>query len=137
MRVENAVKLLDIYIANAWSIFHAGFGCDRAESAMFSAIDLLGEEDGLRAEFLVRAQTTMSTVDGWGTEAGATPLELIELAIHELRWPEFNPLIETRRSLFPLDIRHLDLLAAFDRDWTDREYYRRYRSHREEGRCVR
>jgi len=128
-----AVKLLDIYIENAVRIFRGGFGCDRAENAMFATVELLREEKSLRPEFLRRVGITLTKADVWETGSNGVPLELVELAIHELRWPEFRQLIEVRRSLFPLDSRHLSLLAAFDRDWIDRDYYQRYRTRGEEG----
>jgi hypothetical protein len=126
MQHDYAVKLLDIYVGNAWQIFNAGFGCDRAEAAMFAVIDLLREFEELRPDFLQRVSLTSGKVDCWGTEPGAVPRELIELAIHELRWPEFLQLIEHRRLSFKHDRSHIALLEAFEANWPDREYYQRY-----------
>jgi hypothetical protein len=128
MEKKYALRLLDIYIENAVRIFDGGFGCDRAENAMFAAVDLLREDESLRPDFLSRVSDTLSKADVWRTDSDTMPLELIELAIHDLRWPEFHQLIKTRRSLFPLDTKHFSLTAAFDPDWCGREYYQRYRN---------
>ncbi|TWF49771.1 hypothetical protein [Neorhizobium alkalisoli] len=133
MEDNDAVKLLDIYIENAVRIFGGGFGCDRAENEMFATVDLLREKESLRPEFLRRVSATLTRADVWETGSGDVPLELVELAIHELRWPEFRQLIELRRSLFPLDTKHLSLVGAFDPDWIDREYYQRYRTRDQEA----
>ena len=126
MDTQYARKLLDIYIENTWRIFHGRFGCDRAETAMFAAIDFVREEEGLRPYFLQRVRETLSDSDGWGAGAGGMPRELILLAIHELRWPEFHQLIEMRRAQFPHDLLFHSLLAAFEPDWEDREFYQHY-----------
>jgi len=127
--VENqyARKLLDIYIESVWRILHGRFGCDRAETAMFAAIDFVREEEGLRSYFLQRVREALSDSDGLGgAGADGMPRELVLLAIHELRWPEFHDLIEMRRSQFPRDLFFHSLLAAFKPDWEDREFYQRY-----------
>ncbi|WP_313200384.1 hypothetical protein [Rhizobium sp.] len=128
MEKKYALRLLDIYIENAVRIFDGGFGCDRAENAMFAAVDLLREYESLGPDFLSRVRDTLSKADVWRTDSGTMPLELIELAIHDLRWPEFQQLIETRRSMFPLDTKHISLKAAFDPNWCGREYFQRYRN---------
>lgn len=85
MENKYALRLLDIYIENAVRIFDGGFGCDRAENAMFAVVDLLRDDESLRPDFLSRVSDTLSQADVWRTDSGTMPLELIELAIHDLR----------------------------------------------------
>ncbi|KQT01811.1 hypothetical protein ASG50_19170 [Rhizobium sp. Leaf386] len=127
MEHSYAVKLLDIYIANAWRIFDANFGNNRAESAIFAVVDLLHERADLKEEFLRLAKATLSEQEGFWTARAPVPLELLEVAVHELQWQEFHQIIETRRRLFPFDTKYKRLVDAFNPAWEDREYYQRYR----------
>jgi hypothetical protein len=129
-QIEHAQKLLDIYISNAKSILDANFGVDRAESALFDVIYTLQENVMLRQYFLERVKNTLSRADCW---FGEIPTELIELAVHELKWPEFLELSKKRID----DFWHGDvtfaigdvagrMLAAYNDDWEDRDFYQHY-----------
>ena len=110
-----------------------GFGVDRAESSFFDVVDLLREEESLKAHFLERVRTMLEKRDAGSLEPGSVPKELIQLVAHELRWREIESLSRRRVDLFfhgdPLlavgDIA-CGISAAFDDDWEDREFYRRY-----------
>ena len=133
MDAEWSRKLLEILIDNASRILEAKFGVDRAETTFFDIIDLLREDPLLKEDFLARVRTTLERHDSWGMEEGSVPRELIELAAHELRWPEFRELAEGRlQGIFRGDsvLARSDMVhsipAAFDDDWEDRMFYRRY-----------
>lgn len=133
MDPEAARILLNILIENAARILRAYFGVDRAEGAFFEVIDLLREERVLKGYFLERVDQTLAQRDKSGLGEGSVPRELIELAAHELRWPEFKELAEKRlhrffhgdRSLAASDTAD-SISAAFDDSWEDREFYKRY-----------
>jgi hypothetical protein len=59
-------------------------------------IELLREEPKLKPFFLNLVQTTLADRCPSGTGDGQVPRELIELAAHELRWPEFVALASER-----------------------------------------
>jgi hypothetical protein len=133
MDAEYSRALLDILIENASRILLARFGLDRAEATFFDIIDLLREDPSLKEDFLARVRTTLERRHPWGSDEGSVPRELIELAAHELRWPEFKELAEARlRDIFKGDssLASSDMVrsipAAYDDDWEDREFYRRY-----------
>jgi hypothetical protein len=122
MDLEYSKKLIDILIDNASRILNAHFGVDRAESTFIDIIDLLREDQSLedqplKAYFLAKVRKTLEGPDPYGLDEGSVPMELIQLAVHELRWPEFRALSQKRR-----------ILEAYDDHWMNREFYRRYRA---------
>jgi hypothetical protein len=133
-QIEYAKKLLGIYIDNVKSILDADFGVAHAESAMFDVIYTLQANGMLKQYFLERVKDTLARVDCW---FGEIPTELIELAVHELRWPEFLELSKKRIN----DFWHGDavfamgdvagrMLEAYNDDWEGREFYPHYTHYR-------
>ncbi|MEO6395189.1 MAG: hypothetical protein ABIO40_04695 [Devosia sp.] len=133
MDVESLRKLLVILIDNASRILRAQFGVDRAETTFFDIIELLREEPALRHDFLALVENTLERHDPSGLGQGYVPRELTELAVHELRWPEFQKLAEARiqrvfggdAALAISDVAS-SISEAYRNDWEDREFYRRY-----------
>ncbi len=133
MHVDSSRKLLVILIDNSSRILQAGFGVDRAESSFFDVIDLLREDHSLKSDFLKAVRTTLERRDPSGLEEGSVPRELIELATHELRWPELGELAGVRlKDLFGGDtaLARSDMVhsipKAYADDWADREFYLHY-----------
>lgn len=137
MEPHCAVQLLGILIDNARRILDGGFGVDRAEHAFFQVIDFVDEEPVLRPGFLDLVQRTLRDRSPSGLDEGQVPRELIELAAHELRWPEFRILAEERRERFFGGSRSFaasdpaeSILKALEDDWEDRDFYTRYGNQR-------
>jgi hypothetical protein len=135
MHVDCAKKLLEIYIENSIRILDSKFGVDRAESTMFDAIDLLRSYDELKPFFLRKVADSFSVRGHAFFDYDALPEELIELAAHELRWPEFLELADERiknifhgdKSLAMGDIA-TSIRDAYCDDWEDKMFYKRYMS---------
>ncbi|MBK1654276.1 hypothetical protein [Allochromatium vinosum] len=129
-----ARKLLDILIDNGTQILRAGFGLNWAEASFFDVIRLLREESSLKGYFLDRVGTTFATPEPGRLDSGTVPSELIELVAHELRWSELQVMAQRRiadvfggdAALAIGDFAH-SLVAAYEDDWRDREFYLRYR----------
>ena len=133
MEHQASIRLLDILIENGRRILLAYFGVDRAEATFFDVVALLREQPDLRAAFLERVQRTLQSRDPSGLGIGMVPREQIELAAHELRWPEFETLADERLHLFFHGDRELavsdparSIINAFQDSWEDREFYRTY-----------
>jgi hypothetical protein len=135
VHTDRAKELLRILIENSVRILEAGFGLAQVESNFFDVVELVRHNPILRSEFLAHAAATFSAKDPGLLQSGAAPRELIELMAHEMRWPELRELAEDRiervfggdRSLMVGDISE-SLLAAFQPDWGDREFYKSYHS---------
>lgn len=133
MNIEFARTLLDILVENALRVLRAGFGVNWAESVFFDILDLLRAQPALKAYFLEQVKATLSLPDPGRLDAGMLPRELIELASHELRWEELRQIANDRiRDVFGgdstaavSDVAHA-MLEAFEPDWPDREFYKRY-----------
>lgn len=127
--LEHAENLLIILIENCRRILSANFGVDRAEAAMFEVVDLVREHPGLRQLLLAKVKSALAKDLGAENSPDEIPSELIELAAHEFRWPEFVTLASDRVARFPnawCDTGRRIADAMVD-GWEDREFYRRYR----------
>ncbi len=133
MNVEFARALLDILLENALRILRAGFGVNQVESVFFEILDLLRTHLDLKTYFLEKVAVTLALPDSGGLEVGLIPRELIELAAHELQWEELRQLAYKRvhdvfrgdSELAVSDVSQA-ILEAFNADWPDREFYKRY-----------
>lgn len=133
MDTEYAQKLLEILVENSARILSAGFGVDRAEGSFFEVISLLREEPSLKTGFLAMVERSLEERSPSGLHEGGVPRELVELAAHELRWPELRELAAARvhrffggsESLAISDVSH-SIGEAYRDDWEDREFYQRY-----------
>ncbi|PZQ57039.1 MAG: hypothetical protein DI555_02650 [Novosphingobium pentaromativorans] len=120
-----------IFIENCRRILSANYGVDRAEAAMFDVVDLVREHPGLRQVLLTKVRNTLAKDDGSGYLPDEIPSELIELAAHEFRWPEFETLASDRVARFPhawCDIGR-GIADAMADGWEDREFFRRYKTN--------
>lgn len=133
MDTKAAQELLKILVENSARILRANYGVDRAEASLFAVIDLLRERQDMKGEFLMMLQNTLHKRDPCGLGKDDVPRELIELATHELRWPEFRALAEMRiQNVFGGDSMLTNgdvaqgIIKAYDNDWEDREFYGRY-----------
>jgi hypothetical protein len=135
MDLGSAKRLLSILIENSVRILAADFGVDRAEPNFFQIVDLVREHPALKEVLLSHIAATLKEPHDAILRSDLPPRELIELLVHEFRWPEFDSMRERRLAeLFSGDAR----LAAGDMyhhiadaqrdDWPDRDLYARYRS---------
>lgn len=130
---ESSKELFEILVDNSKRVLRAGFGLNQVESTFFDIIELLQNNSSLKEDFLASARISMEARDPGVLDAGILPKELIELVAHEMRWTEIRSLAEMRlqsmfsgkRELAAGDIA-LSVMDAFDDDWPDREFYRRY-----------
>jgi hypothetical protein len=137
MDFSAAEQLLTIYIENARRVLAAHYGVDRAERSFFDVIELLREEPKLSSPFLQAVRDSFIKHDPRSLDNGV-PRELVELATHELRWPEFGEIARER-----IEVRYrgdqaraasdpaMSVLAAYDPAWEDREFYRNYQNERD------
>lgn len=133
MELCAAQTLIAIYIDNARRILRAQFGVDRAERSFFDVIELLREEPNLAPFFIQAVRDSFINRNPRSLDEEVVPRELIEIAVHELRWPEFAEIARERIQLqYRGDERlaasdpAMAVLAAYDPAWEDREFYRRY-----------
>lgn len=135
MDLEFAKRLLDILIENSMRILVGGFGVNCAEVTFFEVVQLLKDDTRLRGYFLSRVKDTLDAPNPGALQIGLIPPELIELASHELRWPEFLELAKNRvidrfdgdDALAVGDVA-THIPEAFNDNWADREFYSRYQS---------
>lgn len=135
MDLDASHQLLNLYVDNARRILDSDFGVDRAERAFFDVIELLREEPRLRDVFVGDVRKMFLEHDPRGLGEGAIPRELVELATHELRWPEFGEIARQRiekrfggDAIMAASDPATTVLEAYDSAWEDREFYRRYQS---------
>lgn len=134
MDLSRRKELLNVLLANSKRILDAKFGVNAAESTFFQVVELLRDDEALKQDFLQQSAKTFLQADGWGLEPNAVPRELIELVAHELRWPELREQADTRllnrfrndSALARGDIA-ISIRDALSDDWSDREFYQRYR----------
>lgn len=135
MDLSAAQQLVTIYVDNARRVLRAHFGVDRAESSFFDVIELLREEPNLTPFFIHAVRDSFIQHDPRSLEEWVLPRELVELAAHELRWPEFAEIARERIELLYKGDESLAasdpamaVLAAYDPAWEDRQFYRRYQA---------
>jgi hypothetical protein len=110
-----------------------GYGIETVEVALFQIVDMLRENPNLKPQFLEMVEQTFSKRWPYALGENGVPAELIELATHELRWPEFAVLANTRiqeifggdKILAISDVAH-KVIEAYADDWDDREFFKRY-----------
>ena len=108
-------------------------GIETVEDALFDIIDMLRSNPDLKPEFLAMVEQSFTHRDKSGLFDGGVPRELVELATHELRWPEFAILADQRiQTIFGgdnnLSISDVSqsVKAAYADDWEDRDLFERY-----------
>lgn len=108
-------------------------GIETVEEALFDIIDMLRENPDFKAEFLEMIARSFTHRSPSGLFDGGVPRELVELATHELKWPEFAVLADRRiqnifhgdDSLATSDVSQ-GVKAAYADDWEDRDLFQRY-----------
>lgn len=111
----------------------SGHGIETTEGALFEIVDMLRRNTALKAEFLGMVERSFENRSPSGLFEDGVPRELIELATHELKWPEFSILADRRirdvfggdESLAISDVS-LGVKQAYADDWEDREFFQRY-----------
>jgi len=134
METASAKALIDILIENASRILRAGYGVNSAEHEFFAILDLVKSQEALRKHFIDLVARTLAQLECGDLSEGMVPRELIELAAHETRWPEFMSLAKKRveevfvgqQELAIGDVAR-SIFEAMDPCWPDREFYSRYR----------
>ncbi|UCV08560.1 hypothetical protein [Dechloromonas denitrificans] len=133
MDTNQARKLLNIQIEHLRLILGSGFGVNHAESTMFDIINIVKENNGLRGYFIELISETLTKPEIGYLDSNTVPGELIELATHELRWPEFQALANNRidklfagKSALAISDISRKIADAYSDDWPDREFYAHY-----------
>lgn len=124
---------LEAAISDLSKTLNEGFGIETTEDALFKIIDMLRSDHDRKAQFLKMVQQSFMNRDPSGLYENGVPRELVELATHELRWPEFANLADNRvHLLFGGDERlaisdvSQGVKRAYADDWEDREFFQRY-----------
>jgi hypothetical protein len=120
-------------ISNLSNNLNEGFGIETVEDALFEIIEMLKEDAALKSQFLGMVERSFADRSPSGLTEGGVPRELVELATHELKWPEFGVLAEKRindifggdESLAISDVAN-GVKQAYADDWEDREFFKRY-----------
>lgn len=108
-------------------------GIETTENALFEIVEMLRGNESLKAQFLAMVERSFMNRSPSGLSENGVPRELVELATHELKWPEFAILADKRiqdlfggdESLAISDVSH-DVKKAYADDWEDREFFQRY-----------
>ncbi|MBT2747536.1 MULTISPECIES: hypothetical protein [unclassified Lysobacter] len=130
-----AKDLFDTLVENSSRVLAKGYGIGWAESSLFEVVRLLRQEESLKSYFLERVSSEFSR-RAPGVKSTELSTELIELVAHELRWMELLQLAQIRiETVFQGDsVRAVGdisarLASAYDDQWEDREFYKRYRDN--------
>jgi hypothetical protein len=127
------MSTLSLAISDLFTTLNEGRGIEAVEGDLFEIIDMLREDPKLKSQFLEMAEQTFKKRWPYALGENSVPSELLELATHELRWPEFEILANKRiQDIFGGD----ELLAisdvsygikqAYADDWEDRQFFHRY-----------
>jgi hypothetical protein len=110
-----------------------GRGIETVESALFDIIDMLREDLHLKNQFLAMVEVSFCNRSPSGLDKNGVPRELVELATHELKWPEFKVLANKRiqrvfggNELLAISDVAYSLNQAYADDWEDRDLFERY-----------
>lgn len=120
-------------ISDLSNTFKEGYGIEVTEDALFKIIDMIRVDQERKVEFLDMVERSFMERDPSGLCKNGIPRELVELATHELRWPEFATLADKRlHSIFGGDEQlaasdvSQGIKRAYADDWEDREFFQRY-----------
>jgi hypothetical protein len=124
---------LEKMISSISDTMNALHGIETVEPALFEIVDMVRGDQNLKVEFLALVAGSFENPDKSGLFAGGVPRELVELATHELKWPEFAVLADKRiqdifggdESLAMSDVSQ-SVKAAYADDWEDRDLFERY-----------
>lgn len=130
---ELAMDTFDRLVSESMEMLKRGFGINYVESSFFEIVGLIDSSTAVRHEFLLRSKSLLGASDPGRIVEKSVPTELLELVAHELKMKELYAMAENRlNQKFSGDRKRasgdisLRLLAAFDSDWEDREFYRSY-----------
>lgn len=124
---------LAVAISDLSNALNEGYGIETTEDALFEIVEMLRENESLKAQFLAMVERSFMSRSPSGLSENGVPRELIELATHELKWPEFAILADKRiqdlfggdEGLAISDVSH-GVKQAYADDWEDREFFQRY-----------
>lgn len=124
---------LETAISDLSSTLNEGYGIETTEDALFAIVDMIRDDEKLKDQFLKMVENSFKNRNTYGSFEGGVPLELVELATHELKWPEFAILADKRiQNLFGGDESlaigdaSFRVKEAYADDWEDREFFQRY-----------
>lgn len=124
---------LTVAISNLSNTLNEGYGIETTEDALFEIVEMLREDEALKIPFLAMVERSFMNRSPSGLAENGVPRELVELATHELKWPEFGILADKRiqdlfggdEGLAISDVSH-GVKQAYADDWEDREFFQRY-----------
>lgn len=124
---------LAVAISDLSNTLSEGYGIETTEDALFEIVEMLRGNESLKAQFLAMVERSFMNRSPSGLSENGVPRELVELATHELKWPEFAILADKRiQDLFGgdessaiSDVSH-GVKQAYADDWEDREFFQRY-----------
>ncbi|MGN7831223.1 hypothetical protein ACTJI2_06375 [Pseudoxanthomonas sp. 22568] len=132
MEIGERKRLLSILVENSARILRAGFGVESAKSTLYEIVDLVRNNKELELEFINMASDFLLAPEPEMKGSNVMPLELLELAAHELRLGELVDLAMERVSYrFKGDMRaaagdvSVRILRAASDDWEDRDIFER------------
>jgi len=127
------VTRLATAISNLSKTLNEGYGIETTEDALFEIVEMLRGNEALKAQFLSMVERSFMNRSPSGLAENGVPRELVELATHELKWPEFGVLADKRiQDIFGGDERlaisdvSSGIKQAYADDWEDREFFQRY-----------
>ncbi len=120
-------------ISDVSNTLNEGYGIETTEDALFQIIEMLRGNQALKKQFLAMVERSFMNRSPSGLTENGVPRELVELATHELKWPEFAILADKRildlfggdESLAISDVSY-GVKQAYADDWEDREFFQRY-----------
>lgn len=124
---------LTVAISKLSNTLNEGYGIETTEDALFEIVEMLREDEALKIPFLAMVERSFMNRSPSGLAENGVPRELVELATHELKWPEFGILADKRiqdlfggdEGLAISDVSH-GVKQAYADDWEDREFFQRY-----------
>lgn len=127
------MMVLETAISDLSKTLGEGYGIETTEDALFEIIDMIRSDPVQKARFLSMVEQSFANRDPSGLFENGVPRELVELATHELKWPEFAIIADKRiRDLFAgnegLAISDVSngVKQAYADDWEDREFFQKY-----------
>lgn len=120
-------------ISDLSNTLNEGYGIETTEDALFEIVEMLRGNESSKAQFLAMVERSFMNRSPSGLSENGVPRELVELATHELKWPEFSILADKRiqdffggdEGLAISDVAH-GVKQAYADDWEDREFFQRY-----------
>lgn len=110
-----------------------GVGIETTEEALFEIVDMIRIDPVQKVQFLSMVEQSFMNRDPSGLSKNGVRRELVELATHELKWPEFEVLANKRiqdffagnEGLAISDVSN-GVKQAYADDWEDREFFQSY-----------